>query len=97
MDRLAELLRFVPKDGKGLEIAPWFVPIAPRRAGYRCASLDILDQEQLIRRAAVDRNIPSERLALIEKVDFVGNAVDIADIVAEKGELGSFRLHPQFT
>jgi len=90
MDRLQEILKFVSKTGKGIEIAPWFSPLAPKREGYNCASIDILSAEQLIARAAADPNIPKEKLDFIEPVDFIGSAVDIAEIVAAKEELGSF-------
>lgn len=76
-----DLLRkgILPRHGI-LEIGPYFNPIAPRAAGYRTTSLDVFDTETLRNKAAVDPNIPSDRVAEIEDVDIVGSACDLADL-----------------
>lgn len=80
MNRI-EFLRsaILPRHGI-LEIGPYFNPIAPRAAGYRTTTLDVFDASLLRRKAAVDPNIPPERVADIEDVDLVGSACDLADL-----------------
>ena len=90
MFRNAIILNDISKDQKGIEIAPWFAPIAPKRDGYNCLGLDVFDTETLIGKGRVDPNIVPEQISQIETVDFVGNAIDIAELVSEKQALGSF-------
>ena len=82
--RSAEILEGITKQDRGLEIAPWFAPIAPKAAGYDVKTLDISSGEELLARALADPNIPPGAEKLIEDVDFVGNASDIANIVSDK-------------
>jgi len=90
MDRFAEILKFSSKSAKGIEIAPWFAPIAPKAEGYNVTVLDVLSTEELRTRARADKNIPKESISRIETVDFVGSAVEIAEIVGATNQLGSF-------
>jgi SAM-dependent methyltransferase len=90
MDRVAEILKFISKADKGIEIAPWFAPIAPKQSGYNCIVLDLWDADELRARAATDPNIPETASALIEAVDLVGSAVEIAALAGPNGGLGSF-------
>jgi SAM-dependent methyltransferase len=90
MDRLAEILKFASKTAKGVEIAPWFAPIAAKSAGYNVTILDVFPTEELRRRAAADPNIPKDSINRIETVDFVGSAVEIATIVGATDQLGTF-------
>lgn len=88
MDRRNSILKFVSKSSLGIEIGPWFNPIAPKREGFNCLVLDVFDTEELKRRAAVDN--PTRSLAEIEDVDLVGSSTHIDEIVAKKYELGTF-------
>ena len=89
MTRNEQILRGLNKSMRGLEIAPYFSPLAPKRDGYNCTTLDVFDREELVRRAAADPNIPEEGLGRIEPVDFVGSATEIADLVPSP-EHGAF-------
>jgi SAM-dependent methyltransferase len=90
MNRRERLTRFIKPGERGIEIAPYFNPLVPRRLGYNCLSLDILDTETLRQAAAADPHVPRENLAYIEEVDLVGSATQIAELVAARFELGSF-------
>ncbi len=79
--RRATLLAGITKEMRGIEIAPWFCPLAPKREGFRCLSLDVFDKTTLLERAKRDPNISSDMLPSIEDVDFVGSATDIAELV----------------
>jgi hypothetical protein len=60
--RAALLLKFIDKNMKGIEIAPFHRPIAPKSQGFNCLSLDIFDTQALKERA---RKIKGARLDLI--------------------------------
>lgn len=68
----------------GLEIAPWYAPIAPKAEGFNVRILDFFPKDELYRRAIADPNIPAGSEKDIEEVDFVGNASDIASLVTGK-------------
>ena len=57
MDRRAEMTRFAKPGSSGIEIAPWFNPLTPKREGYRCLTLDIFDLVTLQQRARQDPEI----------------------------------------
>ena len=90
MDRRAEILKHVRKDQKGIEIGPWFAPIAPKRDGYNCLSFDVLDTESLRKQAERDPNVDNTRIELIETVDVVGTSTEIYRAIASRNELGTF-------
>jgi SAM-dependent methyltransferase len=90
MDRRIELLRYVTRQQRGIEIAPWFNPVVPKRAGYRTLILDLFDAQNLRRNAESDANVPKEMIPNIEEVDLVGSATDIAELVDQRDSLGSF-------
>lgn len=54
LDRYRELTKYVTKEKIGIEIGPWFSPIAPKCDGYQCLALDIFDFETLKEKAKVD-------------------------------------------
>lgn len=81
MSRTAQILAGITKDMRGIEVAPWFAPLAPKREGFNCLAVDVFDRETLITRAKADPNIPAAGVDLIEEVDFVGSATEIADMV----------------
>ena len=80
--RRQKLLAGITKDMCGLEIAPWFAPIAPKSEGYNVKILDFFPREELYKRAVASPDIPDGTEKLIEEVDFVGNASDIARIAS---------------
>ena len=90
MDRRTEILKHVTKDHKGIEIGPWFAPLAPKREGYNCLTFDVFDTETLRANAARDPYIDKSSIAAIEDVDIVGSSTEIEDVVAARGGLGSF-------
>jgi SAM-dependent methyltransferase len=80
MTRQEEILKYVGKSNLGIEIAPWFNPLAAKQDGYNIKILDVYPTEELLRRAKADPNIPDETIPRIEPVDFVGSAVEIFDL-----------------
>ncbi len=87
MDRRSQILRHITKSHRGIEVAPWFAPLTPKRDGYDCRILDVFDKATLLTRAERDPNIPVSGHALLEDVDYVGSATAIAALVplAEHG------------
>ena len=90
MDRREQILKHVTKDKKGVEIGPWFAPLAPKREGYNCLSLDVFDKETLRKKAEQDSTIPKSSIPLIEEVDILGTATDLEDEIAARDSLGTF-------
>lgn len=88
MDRQRELLKHVSKDARGVEIGPYFSPLAPKRDGYDCLSLDVFDTETVKARARMDPSLSDEKVELIETIDLVGSAVTIDALLREKGVAG---------
>jgi hypothetical protein len=43
VDRRDAILKYTTKEQRGIEIGPWFNPIASKREGYRCLVLDVFD------------------------------------------------------
>ncbi len=78
------LMADIAKTDKGIEIAPYHSPLAPKSAGYNCLILDVFDTETLKARGADDPNIPPELLRNIEQVDIVGSATEIASLIDVK-------------
>lgn len=85
MDRQKELLKHISKEARGIEIGPYFSPLAPKREGYDCLSLDVFDTETLRLRASLDPALSLDKVDLIETVDLVGSAVAIDALCRAKG------------
>lgn len=85
MRRDHDLLKYANTRGKGIEIAPYFNPMVPKRAGYDVLVLDVFDTDTLRENARQDPMIPNERIAKIEPVDIVGDASQLINIVKQKG------------
>lgn len=83
------ILKYVSKGDLGIEIAPWFSPIAPKSEGYNVKTLDVFDTEELRLRCSKDPNI-SANIDAIEVVDFVAAASNIDEIVASLDRLGQY-------
>jgi len=90
LDRIDHLTKFITRDKFGIEIGGFHNPIAPKRLGYNCISLDVQDLAALRQKADKYDAIPRESLANIEEVDLVGSAVSISELVAARFPLGSF-------
>jgi SAM-dependent methyltransferase len=90
MDRRDVVLKYTTKEQRGIEIGPWFNPIAPKRDGYKCLVLDVFDSETLRRRAVEDPNVPAESIPMIEDVDLIGPCTQIGELVRARGEAGTF-------
>ncbi|RAR60628.1 methyltransferase family protein [Paraburkholderia unamae] len=88
MDRRDRILQHCTQAQLGIEVGPWFNPIAPKSKGYRCLSLDVFDASVLRSRAEADPNIPREKISDIEDVDLVGSSVDLGRLVCEAGYAG---------
>lgn len=84
MDRIANILKYANTSGKGIEIAPYFTPIVPKRDGFDVLIVDVCDTEELRKSAASDPLIPKERVTEIEEVDCVGDASHIAKLLVDK-------------
>ena len=80
------LLRDVRKSEIGLEIAPFFRPLAPKAEGYRVETIDILSTEQLRQWIHDDSSLPNELINQIEEVDHVGSASRIKETIQYSGE-----------
>jgi SAM-dependent methyltransferase len=90
VDRRDAILKYTTKEQRGIEIGPWFNPIASKREGYRCLVLDVFDSETLRKRAADDPNIAAASIPMIEDVDLVGSSTHIGELVRARGEAGAF-------
>jgi SAM-dependent methyltransferase len=71
VDRFEQLRRHLHKDAVGVEIGPFFNPIAPRRAGYNVVTVDRADMPTLIERATKIAGLPPDMIGNIEHVDIV--------------------------
>lgn len=81
MGRREKIIAGIDKNSLGLEIAPWFAPLAPKRDGYNIKTLDILDRATLLERAQHDPNISPKTYDRVEDVDFVGSATELSTLV----------------
>jgi predicted SAM-dependent methyltransferase len=78
----------IDRNSVGLEIAPYFNPIAPKRDGFNVIILDVCDTEQLRANAYRDPLIPNERILEIESVDIVGSATEIRELLERSAYIG---------
>lgn len=91
MNRKNYILQYAKKSSLGLEIAPYHNPIAPKKDGWNCLSLDIVNYEKLISFAEKDPDpFVRENIKNIEKVDIVSSAIDIKEAIENLGMLGCF-------
>lgn len=90
MDRTEQLLKYIRKEQRGIEVGPYFRPLVPKRRGYDSLTMDVFDTARLIENARNDPLIAEEAIAEIEEVDIVGSCAALATLVGEKYSLGSF-------
>lgn len=67
MNRKEKVLRYINKNGHGIEVGPSHRPIAPKKEGYKSHIIDHMSREQLIIKYK-DHHVNLEN---IEEVDFV--------------------------
>lgn len=79
-DRQEKLLRWVDKNGKGLEIGPSHRPMTPKSEGYDVEIVDYADQESL-REHYRPHNVDIER---IEPVDYVWKGQPLSNAVPKR-------------
>jgi len=90
MDRKKSILKFIEKNQRGIEIGPWFSPLAAKAEGFNCLVLDVFDKKTLIENAMSDPAIPREKISHIEEVDFLGTSTEIEALVGASDQIGSF-------
>lgn len=80
MWRSRQITRYLPKGGRGIEVAPFHSPVLTPDLGYEVVTLDVFDQPTLIARANADPLLGPKMAARIGPVDLVGSACDIAEL-----------------
>lgn len=90
MKRRKIILKHIRKDQRGIEIGPWFSPLAAKNDGFNSLVLDVFDKDRLIKNAIADPAIPDDRVPCIEDVDLLGTSTEIEQLVASRNELGAF-------
>ncbi len=90
MSRRNEILKHADKDARGIELGPYFSPLASKHDGYNCLYLDVFDTQTIRRRAAADPFLSAEQAAQVESVDLVGDAVRIDELCRDAGETEPF-------
>jgi SAM-dependent methyltransferase len=90
MERRNAILKHVTKLQQGIEVGPWFSPLAPKREGFNCLALDVFDTETLRETARRDPYVPDDRIEFIEPVDIIGTSTNIESVIAERNQLGTF-------
>jgi len=88
MDRREIMREFARKEGRGIEIGPYFTPLVPKADGWNVLALDVFDAAKLRDMALADPNIPAASICDIEEVDLLGPAHRIAELVGARGESG---------
>lgn len=77
MRRTELILKGIAKSDRGLEIAPWHKPLAPKRDGWNVTTIDVFDTPTLLEKAKRDPNVRED---LIEEVDYVMSACDVGNL-----------------
>lgn len=89
LSRRDQICKYIDRTMRGIEIAPWHSPIAPKRMGYDVKTLDVLDVEALRKRCIEDPSC-AHKVGDIEDVDFVAPASEIDRVIGEHGGLNTF-------
>lgn len=84
MYRERQLLKYVARTKRGIEVGPYVNPLVPKREGYDVITMDVFDADQLRRQASSDPDIPKAVIPRIEEVDVVTSAVTIAEAVESR-------------
>jgi SAM-dependent methyltransferase len=81
MERNAKILGNIDKAMLGIEVAPWLAPLAPKSEGYNVRTLDVFDRATLLARAKTSPETSHRDMSLLEDVDYVGSATEIATLI----------------
>jgi predicted SAM-dependent methyltransferase len=84
MYRERQLLKYVTRTKRGIEVGPYVNPLVPKGQGYDVVTMDVFDADQLTRKASSDPEIPKTVISRIEEVDLVTSAVNIAEAVGNR-------------
>lgn len=71
IDRFEQLRRHIAPGMAGVEIGPFYNPIAPKAAGYNTVVVDMFDRSTLIERAKAIPTLSPELIGNIEDVDIL--------------------------
>mgnify|MGYP000137747675 CR=1 FL=1 len=88
MTRVDKILKYADLSGKGIEVAPYFNPAAPKRSGRDILIVDVFDTDTLRAGAKKDSMIPDSRIEEIEEVDLVGDASRVGEVIEAAGLSG---------
>ncbi len=77
MGRREKILPYIDKNGRGVEIGPFFRPVAPKKEGYNVHVIDVLSRDQLVSKRPADRD-------RIEEVDFIWKGESYAELTGKK-------------
>ena len=85
-----QILQSIDRTSSGLEIAPYYNPVAPKRDGFHVMILDVFDTETLRARALDDPLINNKRVSDIEDVvNIVGSATEIRELIERIDRIGT--------
>lgn len=79
MNRQEKILRYINKNGHGIEIGPSHEPIASKKNGYKVHIIDYMSREQLIAKYK-DHSV---NLGKIEEVDFVWRGENFSELTGK--------------
>lgn len=85
----AEVQAAIPASGVGLEIGPFYQPMAPRREGFQTTIVDIKSRAEL-EQSARSRGATELQIAEIEDVDIVGDASNLAELLSRHNPAARF-------
>ncbi len=79
MGRREKILPYIDKNGCGIEIGPFFRPVAPKREGYNVTVIDVLSREQMV---DICKKDPA-KAGNIEEVDFIWRGESYAELTGK--------------
>jgi len=85
MDPREKIRSSISKSGRGIEICPVHKPVAPKKEGFRCLSLDSRSEEEIRTHLQSVPSNPPEWLERVEKIDLKGSPSDILGLVRRGG------------
>jgi 2-polyprenyl-3-methyl-5-hydroxy-6-metoxy-1,4-benzoquinol methylase len=77
--RKEKVLRYIDKTGKGIEVGPSHLPIAPKKEGFKVDIIDHLSRDQLVAKFK-DHHV---NLDNIEEVDFVWSGESYSELTGK--------------
>lgn len=80
MQREEIILKYIDKNGRGLEIGPSHNPVAPKHKGFNVEILDHLNKEDLIKKYEA-HEVQTQN---IEEVDYIWNGEPYSELIGEK-------------